>query len=59
MVDVKSTIGIRNCTYAGNHGMEIIFRNRERWDYVLSDYLKDQFLGMIKAIDEAKVSTKK
>ncbi|XP_037039228.1 probable trehalose-phosphate phosphatase H [Bradysia coprophila] len=56
VVDVKSTIGIRNCTYAGNHGMEIIFRNRERWEYVLSDHLKEQFLGMIKAMDEAQLT---
>jgi len=54
--DVKSTIGIRNCTYAGNHGMEIIFRNRERWEYALTDYLKEQFLGMIEAMEEAKVA---
>lgn len=36
--------------------MEIIFRDRERWDYVLSGHWKNQFLAMIKAMDEAKVS---
>lgn len=56
VIDVKTTIGIRNCTYAGNHGMEIIFRNRERWDYELTDYMKEQFLGMVQAMKDAKVS---
>jgi len=58
VTDVKSIIGIDNCTYAGNHGMEIIFRNRERWDYELSEDIKDRFLHMIKALEDAKVSNK-
>lgn len=36
--------------------MEIVFRNREKWDYELTDEMKRQFVGMVQAMEDAKVS---
>lgn len=36
MYNVKKLVGLDNCTYSGNHGMEIVFANKTEFHYPIT-----------------------
>lgn len=45
--DAQQKVNIDNITYAGNHGLEIIFWNKSRYHHEVSDKSKANFEKMV------------
>lgn len=54
--DVQKKVGIGNMVYAGNHGLEILYTDGKKYEYEISNELKENF---IKMIDELKASVER
>lgn len=54
--DVKDKVAINNMTYAGNHGLEILYSNGTKFHYEVSAQLKSNFTKMVEELGE-KVKT--
>lgn len=44
--NVKEKVGIDNMVYAGNHGLEILYNDGQRYDHEISNELKENFTKM-------------
>lgn len=52
VLDVKAKVAIDNATYAGNHGLEIIYSNGTRWQYEVSIELQKNFTKMVEELEQ-------
>lgn len=50
--DVKDKVGLPNITYAGNHGLQIIYADNTRFSYQITQTIKDNLILMVAALDE-------
>ncbi|XP_055710062.1 uncharacterized protein LOC129805864 isoform X2 [Phlebotomus papatasi] len=50
--DVRSKVNIDNVTYAGNHGLEILYPDGTRYNYPISDDLKSNYTKMVNTLNE-------
>lgn len=49
--DAREKLQMDNITYAGNHGLEIIFHDKSRYDYEVSEQIKANFEKMVTELD--------
>lgn len=54
--DARSKVNLKNVTYAGNHGFEIIFPDQTRYSHQVDEKHRRNFVEMVKAL-ETDVST--
>lgn len=50
--DVKDKVGLPNITYAGNHGLQIIYPDSTRFNYQIAQAVKDNLVLMVAALEE-------
>lgn len=50
--DVKNKVSINNITYAGNHGLEILYANGTKFHYEVSAELRSNFSRMVDDLDQ-------
>lgn len=55
--DVKDKVAINNITYAGNHGLDILYPNGTSFHYKVSAELKSNFTKMVDELEQ-KVKTR-
>lgn len=53
--NVKEMVGIRNITYAGNHGLEVLYPNGTRYVHQLPTEFNEQVRELIKKLEEKVV----
>lgn len=53
--DVKNKVAIDNITYAGNHGLDILFANGSQFQYEVSAELKSNFTKMVDALEQTVI----
>lgn len=49
--DARKVAKIDNITYAGNHGLEIVFVNKPRYNHQLDDETRTNFAKMVDALE--------
>lgn len=54
--DVKNKVAIDNITYAGNHGLDILYANGTKFHYEVSAELRSNFTKMVNELEQ-KVKT--
>ncbi len=57
--DVKAKVAIDNLTYAGNHGLEILYTNGTKFQYEVSTELKINFTKMVDELEQKVKQNKK
>ncbi|XP_055682738.1 uncharacterized protein LOC129789737 isoform X1 [Lutzomyia longipalpis] len=50
--DVRKKVNIENVTYAGNHGLEILYPNGSRYNYPIPEPLKVNYTKMVDILNE-------
>lgn len=50
--DVKEKVSIDNITYAGNHGLEILYANGTKFQYEVSTELRNNFTKMVQELQQ-------
>lgn len=50
--DVKDKVGLPNITYAGNHGLQIIYPDDTRFNYQIAEAVKNNLTLMVAALEE-------
>jgi len=50
--NVKKTVGIDNITYAGNHGLEILYANGNHFEYEVSAKISCEFDEMVEELQD-------
>lgn len=50
--NAKEKVGLDNITYAGNHGLEILYANGTKFQYEVSAELKSNFTKMVEELEE-------
>lgn len=50
--DVKNKVSIDNITYAGNHGLDILYANGTKFQYEVSAELRSNFSGMVEELEQ-------
>lgn len=51
--DAKDKLQIDNITYAGNHGLEIIFHDKSRYNYEVSEQTKANLEKMVTELESS------
>lgn len=49
--DAREKLRLDNITYAGNHGLEIIFHDKSRYDHSVSEQIKANFEKMVTELE--------
>lgn len=50
--NAREKVGIDNITYAGNHGLEIVYWNKRRYEHQLSDELRTNFKKLVEDLEK-------
>lgn len=50
--NAREKVGIENITYAGNHGLEIVYWNKRRYEHQLSDELRSNFKKLVEELEK-------
>lgn len=50
--NARAKVNIDNITYAGNHGLEIIFWDKSRYHYEVGDEVRENFTRMVIELEE-------
>lgn len=50
--NVRDKVGIENVTYGGNHGLEIIYWNKQRYHYQLPNDMKANMEKLVTDLEE-------
>jgi len=50
--NVRDKVGLDNATYAGNHGLEILYANGTKFEYIVSAKLNNHFTEMVDELRE-------
>lgn len=50
--DAKNKVSIDNITYAGNHGLEILYANGTKFQYEVSAELKNNFTKLVQELEQ-------
>lgn len=57
--DVKGKVPFDNMTYAGNHGLEILYANGTKFQYEVSAELRNNFTKMVEELEQKVNSLEK
>lgn len=50
--DVREKVAINNITYAGNHGLDILYANGTEFHYEVTTELKENFTKMVEELEQ-------
>lgn len=56
--NAREKVNIENITYAGNHGLEIIFPNKERYHHAVDETTIANFVKMVNELEKTVSWTK-